>query len=72
MAGVRPATPLTDALDVLEVVLMDTPQDALVKRRRQMDMQEAISQARAGTLDRDSWGMTPEQQAATRPLLSGS
>lgn len=61
MAGVTDATDLGDALDVLTVVLMDTPGEALGVWRRRMDLVTAQAQARSGRVDRASWGLRPEQ-----------
>jgi hypothetical protein len=58
MAGIRDHTPLTTALDVLEVVTMDCPADALTKRRRRLDIELATAQARTGRIDRDTWGLS--------------
>jgi hypothetical protein len=72
IAGIRDATSLVTALDVLEVILMDTPQEALAEKRRSLDVAVAVAEARAGIVDRASWGLSPEQQAATAPLLGGA
>jgi hypothetical protein len=72
IAGVRDRTTLVTVLDVLEVILMDTPQEALAEKRRSLDVAVSVAEARAGMVDRDSWGLSPEQQAATAPLLGGA
>jgi hypothetical protein len=64
MAGVGPKTPISDALDVLTVIVMDTPGEALQKWRTGMvaraqttvaDSAEAYRQMRA------TWGLQPHQ-----------
>ena len=57
MAGIRDTTSLRIALDVLEVVSIDTPADALTKRRHRLDIHLATAQAQAGRVDRDAWGV---------------
>lgn len=59
MAGVRDHTPVRTALDVLEVVSMDTPSEALTKRRRELDIHLNTHRARSGRIDRDTWGLPP-------------
>lgn len=60
MAGIRRNTPLSVALDVLDVVMMDTPVEALTKRRQSLEIEMAVARARAGRVDRDSWGVPPD------------
>lgn len=64
MAGVDADTPLRDALDCLQVVIMEVPVDELKKWRREFD--SALWKIRPP--DRSTWGLAPEQQAATARL----
>jgi hypothetical protein len=78
MAGVDNLTPASDALDVLTVVVMDTPGEALGKWRTGIERaafaaKAAASRAQmptgapaAARYDRATWGLAPEQLAASR------
>lgn len=78
IAGVDARTPASDALDVLTVVVMDTPGEALGKWRTGIDRAAFAAKAAAarartpvGTpgparYDRSTWGLAPEQVEATR------
>jgi hypothetical protein len=78
IAGVDARTPVSDALDVLTVVVMDTPGEALKKWRSGIERaaftaKAAVARTRApagaataGRYDRSSWGLAPEQIEATR------
>lgn len=78
IAGVDGLTPVSDVLDVLTVVVMDTPGEALGKWRTGIDRAAFVAQAAAsrsrtpaGTpaaarYDRSTWGLAPEQIEATR------
>lgn len=72
MAGVQHGTALTDALDVLTVLMVDTPGDTLKKWRDGMDRALAVDTAQAprttgeGAAEgrralRESWGLLPGQ-----------
>ena len=62
MVGIRPDTPLIDTLDVLDVVAMETPYEALKQRHERMGMALSVAAARAGRVDRNTWGMPPEHR----------
>jgi hypothetical protein len=78
LAGVDNLTPITDVLDVLTVVVMETPGEALGKWRTGLD--RAASAAKAAAMrgrgpagapaatrpDRATWGLEPHQIAATQ------
>jgi hypothetical protein len=78
LAGVDDRTPITDVCDVLTVVVMDTPGEALGKWRAGLD--RAATTARAAAMrsaapaaaqavraaTRASWGLSPEQIASTQ------
>lgn len=76
VSGVDDNTPLSDVLDVLTVIVMDTPGEALGKWRSGLDRagftaEAAASRTSAGAstasrYDRSTWGLTPEQVEATR------
>lgn len=72
MAGVTSETGMSDVLDVLTVVMLDIPERQLQKWRQFMDRATVVAQAKAGTLDRATWGLQPhqieQQQAAMRTL----
>lgn len=61
MAGVGPRTDLSDALDVLTVVMLEVPEEHLRKWRQGLDRARVAAQAKAGTFDRSTWGLAPEQ-----------
>lgn len=56
-----PRTSLRTVLDVLTVILMDTPGEALKRWRDGMDRAAMVAQARAGRIDRANWGLQPHQ-----------
>jgi hypothetical protein len=81
IAGVDARTPVSDVLDVLTVVVMDTPGEALGKWRSGIERAAFAAKAAAartrapagpagaataGRYDRSSWGLAPEQIEATR------
>lgn len=72
MAGVGPTTGIGDALDVLTVIMLEVPQQQLTKWRQAMDRADVAAKAKAGKLDRSTWGMAPhqieQQKAALRTL----
>ena len=78
MAGVRARTALTDVLDLITVIVMDTPGEALAKWRSGLDRAVAVARmrdTRAQTLeqrgvDRASWGLAPHQVEATRRFMT--
>ena len=75
LGGVTGETPVSDALDVLTVVLMDTPGDALKKWRTGLDRAVAAARARGavvsgGKPDRASWGLAPGQVEAQRRFMN--
>lgn len=77
IAGVGPDTPLGDALDVLTVIVMDTPGEALKKWRTGIDRVVAAAQIRAsaaksatGKPDRATWGLAPGQIEQTRRFMA--
>lgn len=67
MAGVRSSTPLGDALDVVQVVIMEVPVEELEKWRRRFDV--ALWGVREPS--RETWGLEPSQIAATERLIRG-
>lgn len=78
MTGVDDRTPVSDVLDVLTVVVMDTPGEALGKWRTGLD--RAVAVARAATakargpvatrLDRATWGLQPDQIESTKRFMA--
>jgi hypothetical protein len=75
MAGVRAKTPISDVLDVLTVIVMDTPGDALAKWRSGLDRAGAAVMARSRVTVSDeesrqrmraTWGLQPHQIEAHR------
>ena len=68
MAGVDVQTPVTTALDVLTVVLMEVPVDDLRKWRQELD--RALWRVRPP--DRGTWGLLPEHVAAQERLIRSS
>lgn len=77
LAGVDDLTPISDVLDVLTVVVMDCPGEALQKWRTGLD--RAVAAARAATarergpvatrMDRATWGLQPDQIEATKQFM---
>lgn len=73
IAGIGPRSTISDTLDVLTVILMDTPGEQLEKWRDGLDRaalksvptQTAESPVARG-IDRAGWGTTPDQIAATQ------
>lgn len=82
MAGIRDRTPISTVLDVLTVIVVDTPGDALKKWRAGMDRAGAALRARQNqqadhVVDpeadraamRKQWGLLPGQVEAHRRFL---
>ena len=72
IAGISGDTPITDALDVLTVIVMDTPGEALRRWRDGIDRAALAAQItpRPARHDRDTWGLRPDQIAATQRFMS--
>lgn len=72
MAGVVDSTPFSDVLDMLTVIYLEVPRDPLRQWRRELDRADLIAKAKAGRLDRSTWGLQPhqieQQRAAMRTL----
>lgn len=72
MAGVVATTPISDVLDVLTVIMLEIPEQQLRKWRTAMDRADVVAKAKAGKLDRSTWGLQPhqieQQRAALRTL----
>ena len=76
MAGIRPTTPLADALDLLTVVAVEQPLrevgEVMDRWRGQMHHQQLVTTTTDDAArERDTWGTLPHQQAATRRLTGG-
>lgn len=75
MAGVTGGTDVSDALDVLTVVMLEIPEKQLREWRQAMDRADAVARARTGKFDRSTWGLQPhqveQQRAALRTLGQG-
>lgn len=65
MAGIGADSPLSAAVDVLQVLILEIPREALDKWRRELDI--AVWKVRPP--DRSTWGLRPDQQAATERLI---
>lgn len=76
MAGIGPSTPLRLACDVLLTIEVDgVPGDQVKQWRKAIDRQLLVRPAAAGRPagpDRETWGLAPEQMAATSKLTAGS
>jgi hypothetical protein len=80
LAGVDGQTPVSDVLDVLTVIVVDTPGEALGKWRSGLDRAAAVARADAtrargtvpsgGRPDRATWGLAPDQIAATERFMT--
>lgn len=70
LAGITGATPLGAVLDVLTVIMMDTPGEQLTKWRQGLDRAAITEQARAGRLDRATWGLQPHQIKQQQRFMS--
>ena len=72
MAGVAPTTPLSDVLDMLTVIMLEVPKKPLRIWREELDRADLVAKAKAGKLDRSTWGLQPhqieQQRAALRTL----
>lgn len=68
MAGVDDRTPISAALDVVQVIVMEIPGDELKKWRRELD--RALWRVRPP--DRETWGLLPEHVAAQERLIRHS
>jgi hypothetical protein len=74
MAGARPGTALSDVCDLLTVVAVEQPLkevgEVMDRWRGQMHQQlvTTTDDAAQERIDRDTWGLLPHQQAATRRL----
>ncbi len=75
MAGAGARTPLSDVCDLLTVVAVEQPlkeiSEVMDRWRGQMHHQRrgiATDDAAQERIDRDTWGLLPHQQAATRRL----
>jgi len=78
MAGARARTPLSDVCDLLTVVAVEQPlkeiTEVMDRWRAQMHHQQLATttdDAAQERIDRDTWGLLPHQQAATRRLTGG-
>ena len=69
MAGVKSNTSLSDVLDLLTVIMLEVPEQHLRKWRQGMDRAAVVAQAKAGTLDRKTWGLAPHQVEQQRRAL---
>lgn len=67
IAGVDERTTICDTLDVLTVTVMDVPVDQLKQWRTELDA--ALLKLQPATIDRATWGTSPEQQAAMARLM---
>lgn len=78
LAGVRGRTPISDVLDVLTVIVMDTPGEALAKWRSGLDRAVSATRARNQTPppgnntvgSRATWGLEPGQIEAHSRFMS--
>jgi hypothetical protein len=69
IAGVRDDTPLSTACDVYLVLEVEgVPGKEMKEWRRRLDKQVTKSKP----VDRESWGLAPEQIAATQKLMRAS
>ena len=75
MAGAGARTPLSDVCDLLTVVAVEQPLkevgEVMDRWRAQMHHQQLATttdDAARERIDRDTWGLLPHQQAATRRL----
>lgn len=72
MTGVVATTPISDVLDLLTVIMLEIPQEQLRTWRSAMDRAALVADAKAGKLDRSTWGLQPhqieQQRAAMRTL----
>lgn len=67
LSGIDGDTDVADVCDVLTVLLSDgVPGEALTKLRRSVDR----AAWKIKPPDRDSWGLAPDQQAATARLTA--
>lgn len=69
MAGITGATDLGDALDVITAVMFDAPRKALEEYRSRLDRRITAAKVSSGQFDRRTWGMQPDQIAATQRLM---
>jgi hypothetical protein len=76
IAGITARTAITDVLDVITVIAMDCPGDALQKWRTGMDRALATRALRnpdpvaAKKADRASWGLAPGQVESQRAFIA--
>ena len=68
MAGIGPWTPLSDWMDAVFVILLDTPVDRIQKLEEQLAVADAQVDPIAA---RETWGATPEQQGLGGRLMEG-
>ena len=71
LANVRPKTALTDVLDVLTVIMLETPGEALKQWRSGLDRAAAAAAAQSRepvtrAQMRATWGLAPDQIEAHR------
>jgi hypothetical protein len=78
LGGVRNKTPIDTVLDVLSVVVMDCPGEALSKWRTGLDRAVAQAGVRSAPVNpapatredvRARWGLEPHQVAATQRFM---
>ncbi len=67
IAGVSEQTSICDTLDVLTVTVMDVPVEQLKQWRTELDA--ALLKLQPATIDRATWGLLPDQVAATERLM---
>lgn len=67
MAGITSTSPIKNAVDVIQVLVMDVPTDDLKKWRNELDA--ALWKIRPP--DRATWGLRPDQQQETQRLIGG-
>lgn len=68
LAGIGPWTPLSDWLDAVFVIILETPLEDVKKLEEQLAVMDAqVDPAEA----RKSWGATPEQQGLGGRLMEG-
>jgi hypothetical protein len=68
LAGITDRTPIGTVVDVLLTIVIDVPRDALEQWRRKLN--PVLWKIRPP--DRETWGMSPEQQAAMAKLAGTS
>jgi hypothetical protein len=66
LCGIGSDTPLAKWLDSIYAVWLDAPAEVMEKAARTLEMRSAMIRP-----DRDTWGLTPVQQALSGNLQSG-